>query len=201
MATITINNKKCIKISGANNMKLTFYIILSAILFSLIGCESHHLYKYGEYPCKNKVFQHQSKLAWVHLGDSYMNDEFFYITRDTFEDYSNLVKNPHHTEYRIKKVYPKYSKFKIIGYYAGVTKPCWSRCGQAYLVESIKDNNIAWISNYALDSKECKLVEGNPFRNNKQVFSVDGYGLGKNQEKSVDIGFFSGKSKKPFIGN
>ena len=183
-------------------MKFTLYIILSATLLSLLtGCESHHLYKYGEYPCKNRVFQHQSKTAWVHLGDSYMNGEFFYITRDTFEDYSNLVENPHHTKYRIKKVYPKDSKFKIIGYYAGVTQPCWSRCGQAYLVESVKDNNIAWIANYALDSKECKLVEGNPFRDNKHGFSINGYSLGNNKEESVDIGFFSFKSKKPFIEN
>ena len=183
-------------------MKSTFYIILSAILLNLLtGCESHYLYKYEEYPCKDKVFQHQSKVAWVHLGDSYMNGEFFYITRDTFEDYSNLVKNPHHTKYKIKKVYPENSEFKIIGYYAGVTTPCWSRCGQAYLVESVVDNNIAWIANYALDSQECKLVEDNPFRNKKNVFSVNGYGLGNNQEISVDIGFFSDKSKKSFIEN
>jgi hypothetical protein len=183
-------------------MKSTLYIILSTALLSLLtGCESHHLYKYEEYPCKDKVFQHQSKVAWVHLGDSYMNGEFFYITRDTFEDYSNLVENPHHTKYRIKNVYPENSEFKIIGYYAGVTTPCWSRCGQAYLVESVKDNNIAWIANYALDSKECKLVEDNPFENKKNVFSINGYGLGNNQEKSVDIGFFSDNSKKSFIEN
>ena len=183
-------------------MYIIINIIFSITLLSLLtGCESKHLYEYEEYPCKDKVFQHQSKVALVRVGDSYMNDNFFYVTRNTFEDYSNLIKNPHHTIYMIKKIYQKSSKFKVIGYYAGVTNPCWSRCGQAYLVKSLEDGNIAWINNYAFDSKECKLVEGNPFRNNKHGFSVNGYGLGKNQEKTIDIGFFSGKSKKPFIEN
>jgi hypothetical protein len=178
-------------------MKNLQYFILSIALVSLLtGCEEHHLYKYEEYPCKDKVFELQSKAAWVHLGDSYMNGEFFYISRDTLEDYENLVENPHQTAFRIKKIYPANSKFKVLGYYAGVTTPCWSRCGQAFLVQSVEDGNIAWIANYAFDSKECNLVEGNPFENSKNVFGISGYGLGKNQEKAVDI---DDLEKKPFV--
>lgn len=179
-------------------IKDSLFIVFSILIMItlLTRCEKHYLYQYEEYPCKDKVFEHKSKVAWLHLGDSYINDEFFYITKDSFEDYTNLEKNPHQTFYRIKKIYPANSKFKVLGYYAGVTTPCWERCGQAYLIQSAKDGNIAWISNYAFDSKECKLIEGNPFENGKNIFSISGYGLGKNQEKTVDIDKLD---KKPLI--
>jgi len=174
---------------------ILIFLLISLALF--YGCrEESHLYKYEVYPCKNQVFTSESTISRVHLGDSYMNSQLFYLTRDMFEDTKYLTKHPHSTKYKIKKTYTEGSQFKIIGYYAGVTYPCASRCSQGFLVKSLEDNKYAWIPNNALDTKECKLAVGNPYENNKHTFGISGYGLGKNKEHIFNT---SGYKKRPYI--
>ena len=162
-------------------LKLLIIAILIIIVFFYVFQEESHLYKYEEYPCKDKIFTSEAKISRVHLGDSYMNSQLFYLSRDMLEDTTYLTQHPHQTQYKIKKTYYAGSKFKIVGYFAGVTYPCWSRCSQGFLVKALVDNKYAWIPNNTLNTEECKFTAGNPYDNN-HTFGINGYGLGKNKE-------------------
>ncbi len=139
-------------------MKVRILFLFINILL-LTGCTTSKLYKYTQYPCENKIFKTPTKMVLVAHDDEYMKEPLYYITRNTLKKYKRHLYDQHYTEYIEKKIYPKGSQFKIIGYYWAYDEGPISVNGvhQDFLVKSLNDSSIAWISSLKIDSQECSV--------------------------------------------
>lgn len=138
-------------------MMVIIPIITVIVVFIYAGVDeslnpNYKLFKYSGYPCENKIFTTTDKTALVAHNKSFMHEAAYFITRNTLEDYKDYLNNRHWTEYIEKNIYPKGSKFKVIGFY-------WPYGNIRYfLIQDVEDNKtIAWVSHNEFDAKECHV--------------------------------------------
>jgi len=151
-----------------NNFKLFFkhggtvISILFIYIFLAVGWHSirydekdtYKLYKYDHYPCENIVFTTVNKMHLIAHNRSFMEEGAYFITRNTLEEDHQFKEHGNDTESIYKRFYPISSQFKVTGFYT----PYGTTGGAIdyFLVESIKDHNLAWIASMDFDYKECK---------------------------------------------
>ncbi len=116
--------------------------------------DSYKLYKYKNYPCEDIVFKTVNKMNLVAHNRSFMAEGAYFITRNTLEEHHSYLNNRGKTEYIDKGEYPLGSEWKVVGFY----NPRGSTGGilEYFLVQSIKDNNIAWIASMDFDYQQCQ---------------------------------------------
>ena len=173
------------------------YLFLLLIFLTFTGCTTHKLYSYKDYPCENTVFTIEREMILVTNGTSAMKEALYYITRNSLEEYNDYyLEHRDWTQYIEKKIYPIGSEFEVVGYYwpfaLGYLHPPSSV--RAYLVQSLDDKNIAWISHFTFNSKDChpQYDYDKTLYNEKHIFEVE---KGTHQEKEIGL---SKLVKKPF---
>ena len=179
-------------------MKTIFILLFILFGYLYIADDTtSKLYKYHNYPCENNIFKTVNKMALVVHGTSAMKESLYYITRNGLEEYHDYIENREWTPYIEKKIYPIGSKFKVIGYYWPIVEggyfPTPSNV-QYYLVQSIEDNNIAWIASFAFNSKECHphFYSYDTRFSDRHTFKLEGY---SHKEEEIDL---KKLTKKPF---
>lgn len=137
-------------------------LIFFAFLFLTIGWfilsnsikDKYKLYKYESYPCKDVVFKTVNKMNLVAHNRSYMAEGAYFITRNTLEEHQYYLDHRGNTEYIDKGEYSVGSEWEILGFY----QPYGSTGGglKYFLVQSIEDNNTAWIASMNFDYQQCQ---------------------------------------------
>lgn len=147
--------KYIIKSLGVMFSVVFFYPFTYGILVSSYK-ELFHMPKikqYKNFQCKNAIIDSNDTIVMLKHGSSYMNEDYFYITRNTIHFQKDYAGNHPQTEYKLIKSYlPPNNKFKVIGKY-----------GSNYLLESLSDNNLAWIWTLYFDIKLCSINENQDY--------------------------------------
>ena len=172
-------------------------IFTSFFLVFIVGCTNNlHLYQYNNYPCENRIIQLDNDMVLLVRGTSAMNESLYYLTRNALQDYSEYKEYPYQTAFIEKKIYQKGSKFKVIGFYWPVDSSILAPNNvQYYLLKSLEDKKIAWLSSSQFNYNECQ-----PYHYTyetrfepKEVFKVT---RGSHDEKEVDLSKLKKKAYK-----
>ncbi len=145
-------------------------MIIKSILFFIttlffIGCTTHHLNKYDNFPCQGRVFELNKDKIHIVNNKSIMREGYYYISRNSLEPYINskeqYVPSSLLDSIILKGIYPKGTQFKVIGYYVAydtttIPLPGGGRAPN-YLVQSLKDKEIFWIQDFELDIDSCSM--------------------------------------------
>ena len=137
------------------------------------------LQKYKNFKCKNSIIDSNDSVIMLKHGSSYMNEDYFYITRNTIHFQKDYEENPPQTQYKLIKSYvPPDNKFKVIGKY-----------GSNYLLKSLSDNKLAWVWTMYFDIKQCTINENQNYDDVKKPRDIN--------ETLIDVNL-TGKKKIAF---
>ncbi len=137
------------------------------------------LKKYKNFQCKNTIIDSNDTIVMLKHGSSYMNEDYFYITRNTIHFQKDFESDYPSTEYKLVKSYlPPHNKFKVIEKY-----------GSNYLLESLSDNTLAWVWTMYFDIKQCTINENQDYDEIKKPRDIN--------ETLIDVNL-TGKKKITF---
>ena len=154
----------------ANTFGVLVLVLLTFFLYIWISSENH-LIKYDGTPCQDNIFKLKKPMKEVIGNDSTSNVAFYRITDHILQD----IEEDYVTVRDTGIIYPKDSKFKVLGYYSAyLTGPLSGLAatgGSAYLVKSLENKKVLWIIGFDFDIAQCNVCDS---------FEGKQYGIPKN---------------------